>query len=181
MSRAASFWIRTVVLVVGMLLLAAGAVALGWHLDLAGARERIGVPGTADWPEAGWWPWALGGAAAFFALVGLGVPVALAIRRRPGTRSLHGSGPDGALSADLEAAASAGAQCFAALDGVRSARYRLRRRRGVPTIELILQCTPDVDADVLAQASRINALALYDSFGEELAQRVFVRCDPVSG
>lgn len=181
MSRTGAFLARAVVLVVGLLTGGAGALLLAWQFDIASMASRVAVPDTTGWPESAWWPWALGASFVVLLCLGLGIIIGVLFRRSIGTRTLDGSCPDGALSADLEAVASASAQCFAALDGVSSARYRLRLRHSTPTVEIIVHGSAEVSPAQLAQASQVNATAMDAAFGSSVAQRVYLHVEPVSG
>lgn len=111
MSRRHAVVDRLVAALIGLVLLAGGAAAAVWALDVIPefSSDRASLTGADDLAEAAWWPWAL--------LIG-GVVVALLTLlwflgrlRRDSLRavSLEGSGPEGRLRLRLDAVASAAA------------------------------------------------------------------------
>lgn len=172
---------RLVVIVFALLVLASGLAVLAWHFDVAEVRDRLTggpAPDVSAWPEARWWPWALGIVAAVTAIIGLTSLSGLAARHGIGTWVLDGASQSGELSADVHAVASASAQSFTKVPGVRKAGYRVHQREGIPTMELTLRCAPSVELDRIDKAARINGAVLAESFDSpHLAQRVFVRIE----
>lgn len=175
---------RLVVIVFALLVLASGLAVLAWHFDVAEVRDRLTggpVPDVTAWPGSRWWPWALGITAAVTAIIGLASLSGLAARHGIGTWVLDGASPDGELSADVHAVASASAQSFTRIDGVSKAGYRVHQREGIPTMEITLRCSPSIDLDRIDKAARINGAVLAKSFDKpNLAQRVFVRIEKVA-
>lgn len=181
MTTRASILTRLTVIVLSLFILASGLAILTWHFDVADVRDRLTggpVPDITTWPEAGWWPWALGIATALSAIIALTSLFGLAARHGIGTWVLDGASTSGELSADVHAVASASAQSFARIDGVRRASHRVHEREGVPTMEITLRCSPQVALNRVEKAARINGAALATSFDKpQLAQRVFVRIE----
>ncbi|MFF9006247.1 alkaline shock response membrane anchor protein AmaP [Streptomyces goshikiensis] len=138
--------------ILGLLLLAAGAVLLtgfrplgGRHAPLLAARTR-----RLHWHAEGWWWWAV--------MAGLAVCVVLALwwllaqLRRSRLASVEVDTGDGAYAVlrgrALEAAVAAET---GAVDGVASCRVALRGRRGSPSLRVAMELEPHaVPADALA-------------------------------
>lgn len=181
MTTRASVFTRLTVIVFSLVILVAGLAVLAWHFGVADVRDRLTggpVPDVTAWPEAKWWPWALGITCAVAAIVALTSLLGLAARHGIGTWVLDGASPSGELSADVHAVASASAQSFTRIEGVRKASHRVHEREGVPTMEITLRCAPSVALDRVEKAARINGAVLAKSFDKpHLAQRVFVRIE----
>lgn len=181
MTTRASVLTRLIVIVFSLVILVAGLAVIAWRFDVAQVRDRLTggpVPDITAWPEAGWWPWALGITCAVAAVIGLVSLSGLAARHGIGTWVFDGASPSGELSADVHAVASASAQSFTRIDGVRKASHRVHEREGVPTMEITLRCAPSVSLDRIEKAARINGSVLAKSFDKpHLAQRVFVRIE----
>lgn len=184
MTTRASVLTRLTVLVFGLLVLVAGLAVLAWHWDVAEIRRRLtggSTPDVTAWPDASWWPWALGGTCVVAALIAIVSLCGLAFRRGIGTWVLAGADGSGELTADVHALASATAQSFERIDGVHKASHRVHRREGVPTMEITLRCAPTVDLDRIERAALVNGSVVAESFGSPaLAQKVFVRIEKVS-
>lgn len=139
---------RTLVLLAGLLLLAAGVLGLLWRLGtLSGAPDRfVLASGVADAPSQGWWAWAL--AAAGLLLVGLGLWWLLAhlARSRPSRLGLPGSSPQGRLSYDVGAVADAAARALRTRPDVTSVRSTTAYAQGRPLVDL--KATTSARADV---------------------------------
>lgn len=114
---------RLVSAFVGLLLLAAGVLAVLWSLDVVPAlsADRVAVAGAQDLADAAWWPWALLVGGAVLALAALAW--CLAHLRRAGLRTiaLEGSGPEGRLRVRLDAVAAAAAASAERRIGLESA------------------------------------------------------------
>ena len=135
MSRAAIALDRAAALVVAVILIAVGAGAVAWWLDLLtwlpAARDTSVVRDGTHQP---WWPWAAGGAGLIAMVAGLRWMIAHLPDRGVGDLMLTGSGPDGALRAASGPVAHAAAQALAAAPGVRRGQRRPahHRRSGRP-------------------------------------------------
>ncbi|WP_374773378.1 alkaline shock response membrane anchor protein AmaP [Streptomyces sp. NBC_01310] len=143
---------RTLLALVGAVLLAAGAVLLtaSWPLNGRHAPLLAEEARRRYWHAEDWWWWAV--------LSGLGLCVVLALWwllsqvRRPRLAAVVVDTGDGAYALlrgrALEEAVAAEA---GAVEGVAGCRAALRRRRGAPALRVALELEPHaVPADALA-------------------------------
>lgn len=139
---------RTLVLLTGLVLLAAGVLVVLWRLGaLPGAPARfVLAPAVADAPSQGWWPWAL--ALVGLVLVGLGLWWLLShlARSRPTRLGLPGSSSQGRLSYDVAAVADAAARSLDTRPDVTSVRSATAYASGRPVVDL--KATTSARADV---------------------------------
>lgn len=143
MSRAAIALDRAAALVVAVILIAVGAGAIVWWLDLlTWLPAALDTSVVRDGTHQPWWPWAAGGAGLIAVVAGLRWMIAHLPDRGVGDLMLTGSGPDGALRAASGPVAHAAAQALAAAPGVRSATGRVLRERG----QLVARLTGTVEA-----------------------------------
>lgn len=174
MSRRLAAVDRTLVLILAVVLLAAGLLALEWRFQLisSGYPEEIGLGGLGSVTQTPWWPWALAGAGLILGMLGLVWLLLHLARPSVQQMGLAQSQADGRLHVDLASLASAvGEQLagLAPLDHVRSrstgtaAHPVLQVRadlapgaRGRDIQEAVAQCAEDLrralpDADVRLQ------------------------------
>ncbi|MFG3341208.1 hypothetical protein [Glycomyces sp. NPDC048151] len=165
---------RPAAAVIGLALLAAGAIVVDWRFDLAGVWPRLD-PGAAD-PvlDIDWFPWAALGFAALFAGLALWWLLARLPRPAEGRVSLAATGADRIeldarslaprLRTDLERTAP--------VDRVTSRRQDLR---GGQLISLRAHVDPRADGASLVKAAGDLAEAVRTAFpGGEVAVRVAV-------
>lgn len=125
MSRRLAALDRILVLLLAVVLLAAGLLALEWRFRLVSGDypEEIDVPGLGGVAEAPWWPWALAGGGVLLGLLGLVWLLSHLGRRSVPEVGLPQSRADGRLRVDLASLGDAVAGQLAAaapLDHVRS-------------------------------------------------------------
>lgn len=136
---------------VGLALLAVGALSIVWSLDLVPAfdADRVSLAGTDGLADAAWWPWALlvGGAALALGALAWG----LAHLRRAGLRAvaLEGSGPEGRLRVRLDAIASAVAATASERLAVESASGRTGHGSEAGLVEVSVKARHDATLDEL--------------------------------
>ena len=78
---------RLAALIIGIVLIAAGAAALGWRFDLI-AGDRLEINGLTGVPQQNWWPWATGAGGVLLVFLGFSWLVRHLPRR--GTGQLRG-------------------------------------------------------------------------------------------
>lgn len=162
MTRLAVAVDRVVVLLLGLVLVALGAGAVAWQLDLGPKLPgTLAAPWLADLPEQAWWPWALGLAAVLLVLIALRWIGAHAPSRKLATHPLPGSSPDGRLRIDLDALASAAADRLAEAPSVRSAKGHALGGKASGALE--------VTATVDSRAGLGHVRAAIAEVGHELA------------
>ncbi|NNM46220.1 hypothetical protein [Knoellia koreensis] len=130
MSRATAALDRFASIVLGLLLIAAGAALLVWRLDTSQwFRDPLvgplNLPVVADLPKQAWWPWATGLVGVLLALLVLRWIVGHRVTRGRSNRPLPGSAPNGRLVLDLGALAGTAADALAAQPGVEKAKGRI--------------------------------------------------------
>jgi hypothetical protein len=154
---------RILAILLGLILLAVGAAAAGWHSG--GLRrlwpafpKRLSSAGATDVLNAGWWPWTAAGVGTLTVLLGLAWLVAHLPRRGVGLLVLPGSGKTGRLLVDPAGSASTAAEVLADSPGVRSAHSRVLHDRG----QLVVALTGTIDpranlTDVIAATDAVAA------------------------
>jgi len=156
MSRSVIALDRVVTAVLGLALIAAGVLAIGWFFAWwTWLPEQ--VDGSAALRTTGeeWWPWLLAAAAVLLVLLGLYWLLAHAPGRRVSSLQLPGSGSAGRLSVDAGGAVSAACAELAGRHDVRSAKGQVRRDRGQLVIDISAVLEPRTDlADVAAAVDR---------------------------
>lgn len=175
MTRATVLLDRIAVLVIGLLLLAAGAAAvLWWQGRLAGGRPvQLVAPLRVD---ASWWPWACGGVGAVLVVVGLWW--LSGHRRAPRVRDVRladDTNTDGTLSADAAAVASAAADVLAQHPAVLKASARASVENRVPTITLTATVAARRSLEPAVLAADDTAATVAQMLGERVAVRTRVR------
>lgn len=174
MSRSLASLDRLVVLLVGLLLVAAGVVGIVWHLELLDvARGTVDTPWLTTAADSWWWPWAVGAAGVVLVLAALRWLAAHISRSKISNAPLSGSGREGRLTTDLSAVAAAAAESVQDTRGVRSAAGKALDDRGRRTVQLTLTLDPTADlAVVVAGAERACAELGQAVPNEALAVRV---------
>jgi hypothetical protein len=143
---------RLATIVVGLALIAAGALAVAWRFDLwAALPEQTDTSQTADATATDWWPWALGVAGVILVLVGLCWLWSHLPGRGVGDVNLLGTGDQGRLRFNASAAASTAADVFCSRPSVRSAKGTVKRDRGQLVADLRVTVDPDVDLSLVAK------------------------------
>lgn len=139
---------RLLVLLAGLVLVAAGVGAALWQLGrLPGATDRfVLASGVADAPRQGWWAWALGAAGLVLLAAALWWLLSHLTRHRPTRMGLPGSSAQGRLSYDVSAVADAAARSLGTQPDVTSVRSTTAYAGGQPLVEL--KATTSARADV---------------------------------
>lgn len=158
MKRAVLGLDRTLIFLVGLVLLVAGVAVAAWGLGLltqvwAGAPEELSTTPATDVLSASWWgPAALAGGIVL-GLLALWWVLAHRTHHGVGPLRLPGSSRSGQLTLDGTAAADAAADVIAATPGVRSARGRTITDRGQLLADLKVVVEPDADLRAVAGAT----------------------------
>lgn len=150
---------RILVLLAGLVLIAAGVTAVLWQLGrLPGATNRfVLAPEVADAPGQTWWAAALG--LAGLVLLGLALWWLLShlARSRPTRLGLPGSSAQGRLSYDVAAVADAAARSLGTQPDVTSVRSTTAYAGGQPLVEL--KATTSARADVMSIERAVTDVA----------------------
>lgn len=143
MSRATIAFDRAATFLAAAVLIAVGAGAIAWALDLVTwLPTSLDTSGVQDVTGSPWWPWVAGAAGLIAVLAGLRWLIAHLPDRGVGDLALSGSGPTGKLRAAPRPVARAAAQALAATPGVRSATGSVLRERG----QLVARLTATIEA-----------------------------------
>lgn len=186
MSRAASVGDRLVAALLGLVLLAGGALVVAWRAGWAvqllpagptgdGWSDRLPAPDAGSAVSAPWWPWACLGAAVVLVLLGLRWLVAHLPGRVDRRLRLDGSDASGRLEADLGTVADAAAADLARHDAVRSADGRCRQDAGRRFVDLAATVDPHADLPSVRAAADDTVARLGEALGDAAPVRVRVR------
>ncbi|GAA1114691.1 hypothetical protein GCM10009630_10090 [Kribbella jejuensis] len=164
-------------LLVAIVLIGAGAAALGWRYDLIpNAPDRIRIVGLTDLPSEPWWPWATAAGSVLLIVLGLTWLTRHLPHRRVGQLRLPGCDATGRLSADANAAVNAAAQIIAMAPGVRDGSGHVVLDRGQLVAELHCTLEPAADLTVVHVAAQQAAADLHRVLGrEDLYHRIELR------
>lgn len=161
MSRGTVALDRFVTAVVGLALIAAGVLAIGWFYDWwSWLPDQVSSSSALSATNRIWWPWAVGIAAVLLVLLGLRWLFAHSPGRRVSSLQLPGSGTGGRLSVDASSAVSAACSDLAARHDVRSAKGLVRRDRGQLVVDISATLEPRTDLTEIAAAADRAATAL---------------------
>lgn len=169
MTRRAAAAERVLVLVTGLLLVAAGAAAVAWREEWF--PELIGGPmdtsAVAERTDDAWWPWALCGAGVLLILLGLWWWRVHLRRDTERQLRLAGSGRGGRLTADTGAIMDSAAAALDAVPGLTYRQGRLRRERGGHVVEVKAAADPGAQLADAAVAAERAAVAVRAHLGTE--------------
>jgi hypothetical protein len=160
MSRKTAGFDRLAVFVVGLVLIAAGALLGAWALNLLpslgvpanSVPQQISTAGATDLSGQSWWAYATAAGAVVVGLLGLWWLLAHIPHRGADPLRLPGSSSQGTLTLDGDAAVAVAAQVIAEVPGVRSASGKMVSERGQLIAELDVTADPEVDLVELDQA-----------------------------
>jgi len=154
MSRAVIGLDRFAAFVVGVVLVAVGALAVLWWLGPFGwMPDSLDTSPLTDTTSESWWPWVCGAVALVLLVVGLRWLLAHLPTRRVSDLTLPGSRSDGKLRAAAGPVAKAAADVLAATPGVRSAGGRVLHERGQLVARLDATVEAEADLAVIADAA----------------------------
>lgn len=143
---------RAVTVVIGLALVAVGALAVIWRLDVWTALpERSDTSQPSAMTVTDWWPWAVTAAGVVLAALGLRWLWAHLPARGVGELNLPGTGEKGRLRFNAKSAASSAAEAFSETPAVRKARGTVKRDRGQLVVDIKATIDPDADLGVLAE------------------------------
>lgn len=168
---------RLAALVIGVVLIAAGAAALGWRYDLIpDAPSRLQINGLTELPQTPWWPWATGAGGLLLIVLGLTWLVRHIPRRGTGQLQLIGSDTTGYLTADANAAATAAVHALALTPGIRDGSGRVYLDRGQLVAEIHAVIGPTADLHAVRSAAEQASADLHRIVGrDDLYHRVELR------
>jgi hypothetical protein len=169
MKRRGAAFERVAVFAVGVAFMAVGAAAVAWELDwIPGALEQLDLAVVVDLPEAGWWPWAVGGAGLVLVVVGLLWLAAHTRRRTVHRLELSGSDTGGRLTVDSSAVVESTRPTLEEAAGLKLRSGRIidgdHRER---LIDLQAGLDPGADLDEAADAAQRAAEELAANLGPE--------------
>ncbi len=145
---------RAATVIVGLALIAAGALAFVWRFDIWTALpQRSDTAWATDLIATDWWPWAVGAASLCLLILGLRWLWAHLPGRGIRELNLPGTGDQGRLRFDAKNAASTAAEVFASLPSVRSAKGTVKRDRGQLVVDLRATVDPRADLSDLADSA----------------------------
>lgn len=145
---------RVVALVIGLVLLVAGAYALiWWQGGLLSLPTRLHTSALNGVTNDSWWPWAAGAGGVILAVIGLRWLAAHLPRRALPAFRLPGSAANGRLDVESSAIADAAARELGDIPGVRSVRARLVQDRGQDVLSMRGQIDSDADLVALGHAT----------------------------
>jgi hypothetical protein len=150
---------RVVVLLVGLALVAAGALVLDFSLEVVASHpDRLDVSRVRDLVDSEWWAWSFAGASVVLGLLALAWLVAHLGGRSDGRVRLSPSGPAGRLVVELESVAAAAADQVASLAPVSRARGSVIRGRSGSVLCVRAHVAGHADVATLAAAAeRVGA------------------------
>lgn len=164
MSGATVMLDRVVTFLVGLALIAAAVLVIGWRYELFGwLPASVDSAPVLDLTEQGWWPWALGAAAVVLVLLGLRWLFGHLPGRRVSELRLPGSGAEGRLEVDAGSAVSAACASLQARHDFRAAKGDVRRDRGQLVIDIRATLEPRCDLVEVAAAIDEETAALTQS------------------
>ncbi|MDQ3105210.1 MAG: hypothetical protein M3Q87_08355 [Actinomycetota bacterium] len=168
---------RLVTALIGLVLVAAGVLAIGWFYDWwSWLPDQVSSASALRTTGQVWWPWVLGAATVLLVLLGLRWLLAHSAGRRVSALQLPGSGSGGRLSVNASSAVSAACSELAARHDVRSAKGLVRRDRGQLVVDISATLEPRTDLTEVAEAADQAATALANSL-ERLDVHCRVRLD----
>jgi len=154
MSRAVIAWNRVVTLLLGLLLIAAGAAAVLWWLGTFPRwPSQLRTTTVSDWANQPWWPWAVGAVGVVLFLLGLRWLASHLPNRGVSHIKLPGSTSHGKLDAHVRPIANTAADVFAATPGVRSAHGTIQQERGQLIAKIRATIEQQADLAVIAAAA----------------------------
>lgn len=176
MSRDAAALDRVLALLLGLVLLAAGVLAVLWQLDvLPGAGEETTVGPVRDAATTDWWPWAVGGVGLVLVLLVLWWAAVHVRRGRAGSLRLAGSDGSGSLVLNPGAVVGAAGDTLARRSGVAGVRTSVSDERGSTVAQLVVTAEAGADLSrVLTDAEEICRDLAGALDGEPLAVRVLL-------
>jgi hypothetical protein len=185
MSRATAVTDRLVLALLGLVLVAAGVLAVAWRTGWAerwwpsgpagdGWSDRLPTLDATGLVEAPWWPWACLGAALLLVLLGLRWLVAHLPGRVDKRFTLAGSDAGGRLRVDLGAVADAAADDLAADGAVRSSSGRVAHDGRRRCVDLVAGVDPHADLRSVRRAVDATVGRLGGALGDAVPVRVRV-------
>lgn len=173
---------RTVVFVVAVALIAAGAATLLWRLEIGFARRAMKHADPtwyAEAPQQGWWDWAIGCGAIACLLAGVWLIVANVRPHRVGTVELAGTDALGTFTANVNQVGRAVAAMLARHQAVHSATATTVVDRGHRTLRLTIVAAPEITLEHLRRLAADSVADIDVALaGAEIAVQVFVRYLP---
>lgn len=163
MSRAVLALDRIVVLLVAIVLIAAGVAAFTWWLGTSILSGPVDAGAVADQTTQPWWPWACGLLGVVLLVLGLRWLAAHVVPRGVDSLRLSGSDAHGKLTARARPVAQAAGDVLEMTPGIRSARGAIATDRGQVVVRITATVEPyaalaDVAAAVDSMTGDLRAV-----------------------
>ncbi|WP_125778297.1 hypothetical protein [Antribacter gilvus] len=173
---------RTILTIVGLALVLAGAAALaigaGVLRAVASPDDRLDMSGVRTALSADWWPIAAGVAALLLVLLGWW----WILSHRPGPRTkvlgLQGSRTGDRLRVEPDSVASAAEEVFEEDEHVRGANLHLREERDTLVVTGRVRVAPRADVDLVARRADETLRDAGRMLGRDLTGRVHLSVAP---
>ena len=159
MSKALAGVDRTILAIVGVLLIALGAWPILIHFNVSFATYLATWVDHDTWaglPEQGWWPYALGLATIVCALAGLWLVISNLRHHRFSAVSSEQSNEEGAIKTEMSAIAGAVADTLAEVEGVEKVSRLVAYDRSRPTLQYEVLADPDTPILRIKDAIEVN-------------------------
>ena len=166
-SRATLALDRLAAFILGLLLIAGGALGVWWWTGESGLPTRSDTTSAQDLVAQDWWPWASTAVGVLLVLLGVRWLVAHVARTVVKRLHLAGSGSAGKLGVDGSKVAGAAAAAFADTVGVRSAKGRVNKDRGQIVAEINATIEPEADLDLIAEKADLVSAQLARVLGRD--------------
>lgn len=182
MSHRAAAFNRLIALVIGLVLLGAGAWAIAWDAHVPFVREKVATfdrVRVATLPNESWWTWVLVGTMLGALLFGVGVLYVNFTRRHSPSAQIHDPRTNGILSVDLRRLARSVAQELRDHPDVRHARGHGIVERGLPTLSIVVTASPGIDLDHFTMRAETVARRVARCLdGADVCTQVRLHLDP---
>lgn len=156
---------RTITLLVGLALVAGAAAVVAWREDILISDPTLDLSWLSERFDEVWWPWTVGIAGGLLVLFGLALAIAHLPRRAVSVVRASGSHDEAGL-VDSEVLVSTVRDRILEIDGVRSARGRIRRERRQLVMSFVVTVDPAVS--LRQTVSDLDQAAL---MGAQIARR----------
>lgn len=143
---------RVLGVLIGLILLAAGAAAWLWYFSFGLTFDTISTSALRRQLDSAWWPWALGAVGVVLIVLGLRRLVAHLPQRGVHALRLPGSRDFGGLTVISGALTTAASDQLEEVAGVRSVRGQVRLDRRELVLDFVATVEPSVELRDIARA-----------------------------